>query len=240
MNTSSNLTMKNLLYGLLALLRTIRVLFDVLPRALLRAVWWTPPPPWRRPVSASTRRVVVLLHGVNQKASIWAVVVDELLAAIPPDCAVYAPFFDHADPLSALAAVVLNEVEPHVARGLELTVVGMSNGGRIAMHLEEMLPGHTVVLVGAPVRGTRWLEILPDWLLRLRLDRHLIREMRAHQFVRSESTRILAFAADWDEMVFPPRRCAPDGCTAQVLRGHMHTTMWRSREVLDAIVQNKK
>ena len=228
-----------LIYGVLALFRTIRLFFSVIPRAFLRILWWTPRDPWRRPVRPDTRRVVVLLHGVNQKASVWQVVVDDLIPHIPQDCAIYAPFFDHTDPLVALASVVLAQVQAHVARGLYLTVVGFSNGGRIAMHLEEMLPGHTTVLVGSPVRRPRWLEILPDFLLHLWLDPFLLREMRRTTFLPRSSSHVLAFAADWDEMVFPPSRCAPAGVPVRVVHGHTHATLHRSREVLFAISQNK-
>lgn len=222
-----------------ALLRSFLVLVTVLPRAIMHALWWNPPSEWPRPVSSGTRTLIVLLHGVNQKHSIWKVVVEELLRSIPPDCAVYAPFFDHSEPLVALASEVAQQIEPYAGRGIDVRVVGFSNGGRVAMHLESMRPGHTFVLVGAPINGTRILELLPDSVLTWKISPFLLREMRTKRFVPSPSSRIQAFAADWDEVVFPPDRCAPQGIPVTVLRGNFHHTLFRSREVIDAIVQNK-
>lgn len=220
-----------------ALARSAWLFVSVVPRAVLYALWWTPPPEWPRPVTPATRTVVVLLHGVNQRHAVWKVAVERLLPHIPADCAVYAPFFNHNDdPLGALADAVQREIEPHVKRGLAARIVGFSNGGRIAMYIQRDMPGdHTFVLVGAPVCGTHLLRWLPDALVRAKISPHLLREMSTVRFYPRPGSRIVAFAADYDEMVFPAACCAPHGTAPRVLRGHMHRTLFRAREVVAAI-----
>lgn len=193
-------------------------------------------PDWARPVNPKSRRIVVLLHGVNQRRFIWSFMVHYMLRMLPDTDAVYAPFFDHRDPLQALARHVLGEVVPFVEHNkLELVVVGYSNGGRIALHLEQMLAGHVYILLGSPIKGTRWLELLPEWMLRLRLDKYLIREMRLHRFVPHAQSKIICFAADWDEMVWPSSCCAPVNMVPRVLRGNTHVTLPFDDEALQCI-----
>lgn len=193
-------------------------------------------PDWARPVSPKSRRVVVLLHDANQRHFIWSFMVQFMLHALPDTDAVYAPFFDHRDPLTALAGHVLGEIEPYIKKNnLELVVVGYSNGGRIALHLEQMLPGHTYILIGSPIKGTRWLDLLPEWILRLRLDTYLIQEMRLHRFVPHDQSNIICFAADWDEMVWPSSCCAPGNMVPKVLPGNTHGTLSFNDEVLQCI-----
>lgn len=196
------------------------------------------------PKHAST--LVVLLHGVNQKQYIWKRKVQWMLTFLPSTCAVYAPWFNHTTkPMAENVRPLLVEIKAFQSKhpAAKIVVVGFSNGGRYAMHLEAALNPKSVkrvVTVASPLNGTHALRYAPAWLGRYAIGADLYKEMLAG-FVETKRApdwgKYETFSAEFDEKVFPETVTTHEGVLKHTKLAGIHETAMRSETVMRRIAE---
>ena len=194
--------------------------------------------------SSSTRRPLVLVHGLWDTPHLFRRLVHRLEAHDVPLLVPHLPHRLGAVPLSTLAHLLDAHIRERWGDDMEIDLLGFSMGGIIGRVWLQQCGGarrtHRFVSVGSPQRGTVTAQWIPAWLFAgladMKRGSPLLRSLNA-EVQALEQLDCVSYFCRWDLMVVP-------GWQAHLPLGHVsslpvltHQQLMSHPRALDALVR---
>ena len=194
--------------------------------------------------SSSTRRPLVLVHGLWDTPHLFRRLVHRLEAHDVPLLLPHLPHRLGAVPLSTLAHQLDAHIRERWGDDMEIDLLGFSMGGIIGRVWLQQCGGarrtHRFVSVGSPQRGTVTEQWIPAWLFAgladMKRGSPLLRSLNA-EVQALEQLDCVSYFCRWDLMVVP-------GWQAHLPLGHVsslpvltHQQLMSHPRALDALVR---
>ena len=194
--------------------------------------------------SSSTRRPLVLVHGLWDTPHLFRRLVHRLEAHDVPLLVPHLPHRLGAVPLSTLAHQLDAHIRERWGDDMEIDLLGFSMGGIIGRVWLQQCGGarrtHRFVSVGSPQRGTVTAQWIPAWLFAgladMKRGSPLLRSLNA-EVQALEQLDCVSYFCRWDLMVVP-------GWQAHLPLGHVsslpvltHQQLMSHPRALDALVR---
>ena len=193
---------------------------------------------------SSTRRPLVLVHGLWDTPHLFRRLVHRLEAHDVPLLVPHLPHRLGAVPLSTLAHQLDAHIRERWGDDMEIDLLGFSMGGIIGRVWLQQCGGarrtHRFVSVGSPQRGTVTAQLIPAWLFAgladMKRGSPLLRSLNA-EVQALEQLDCVSYFCRWDLMVVP-------GWQAHLPLGHVsslpvltHQQLMSHPRALDALVR---